>query len=641
MTEGESMKAEERPSDPARLSALRRIPLRTRLILAFVVLIISSASATIMIGNTVFGRKFDEIASDLVTLNARLASHVIDLRLERMRLAAQKIAAQSAGAAPLALKGLAAEEVPLDFILLLRSENVSVLVQFPFDARATARKPEAVIYPAGSSWRIVPQSLLPVLEKALNDNAPVSGLAATSGLEVNELTGRSREGDCLLAVAAAPPAKPGDYAVLLGCVLNGRTELLKQLQRLILGERKESLILSIYLGNYPIAALNEKGSIHADAVSRTAETMFLRGEPLDRAATVRGEGFNAAFVPLRDATGRAIGMLGVANSEDAVADVRKRTILLFSSLIAGGMVFGFIMTFLFSRWLVSPISRLAEGMSRVADGDLNYRVRIESEDELGKLAGAFNQTVRAVKERDLKLREMTDSRLTQVEKQVSIGRLAAGVAHEINNPLTAILTLSSLWLRKIPRDDPRRGDLEIVVAETARCREIVRSLLDFARERPMEKHEVDVNGLVRETVLLAKKYEAMSIAKIELQLCAVPLLVNADAKLLQQVLMNLLLNAAEASQRGGAVRVETDEDSSGHFAQVKVVDKGKGIRKEDIDRVFEPFFTTKGAGKGTGLGLSVSLGIVRKHEGTIEIESREGEGTTVTVLLPRIEGVAS
>jgi signal transduction histidine kinase len=133
----------------------------------------------------------------------------------------------------------------------------------------------------------------------------------------------------------------------------------------------------------------------------------------------------------------------------------------------------------------------------------------------------------------------------------------------------------------------------------------------------------------------------MSIAKIELQLCAVPLLVNADAKLLQQVLMNLLLNAAEASQRGGAVRVETDEDSSGHFAQVKVVDKGKGIRKEDIDRVFEPFFTTKGAGKGTGLGLSVSLGIVRKHEGTIEIESREGEGTTVTVLLPRIEGVAS
>jgi signal transduction histidine kinase len=116
----------------------------------------------------------------------------------------------------------------------------------------------------------------------------------------------------------------------------------------------------------------------------------------------------------------------------------------------------------------------------------------------------------------------------------------------------------------------------------------------------------------------------------------VPLIVNADAKLLRQVFINLLLNSAEAVDQGGIVRVETDEDSSGGFVQVIIIDNGKGIPKEHLERVFEPFFTTKSAGKGTGLGLSVSLGIVQKHGGTIEIQSEAGKGTTVMVLLPRV-----
>jgi two-component system NtrC family sensor kinase len=343
----------------------------------------------------------------------------------------------------------------------------------------------------------------------------------------------------------------------------------------------------------------------------------------------------AAYLPLRDPSGTVVGMLGLESSADGVAEVGRRTTALFSGLIVAGMVFGLIMTLLFSAWLVSPIAQLAEGVSRVAAGDLDHKVRIESPDELGKLARAFNRMVCAVKERDHKLREMTESRLTQVEKQVSIGRLAAGVAHEINNPLTAILTLSSLWLKKMPLDDPRRESLEIIVTETSRCREIVRSLLDFAQERPIEKRVIDMNVIVREALRLADKYDSMANLKVEQAIAPVMLLVNADMKLLEQVFINLLLNAAQASEPGGVVRVETDEDSSGGFVQVRVIDKGKGIPKEHINRVFEPFFTTKGTGKGTGLGLSVSLGIVQKHEGVIEIESEEGEGTTVTVLLPR------
>jgi two-component system NtrC family sensor kinase len=245
--------------------------------------------------------------------------------------------------------------------------------------------------------------------------------------------------------------------------------------------------------------------------------------------------------------------------------------------------------------------------------------------------------VRAVKERDNKQREMTADRLSAVERQVSAGRLAAGVAHEINNPLTAVLSLSSLLLKKAAPDAPEREDLEIILAETTRCREIVKGLLDFARERPMAKRIADLREVLRDTMRLTAKYEPLKAVTLETRFPDYPLYVNGDPKLLQQVFTNLLTNAAEACEGGGTVRLTADEDASGGFVEVRFADTGKGIPAEHQPRIFEPFFTTKGARKGTGLGLSVSLGIVQKHEGTIDVRSDEGRGTTVTVTLPRWE----
>ncbi|MBN2170474.1 MAG: HAMP domain-containing protein, partial [Candidatus Krumholzibacteriota bacterium] len=362
----------------------------------------------------------------------------------------------------------------------------------------------------------------------------------------------------------------------------------------------------------------------------------LAGErPSTGATEVLGGGWYAAYEPLRGWRGDAVGILGVGGREAAYADLRRQTVTLFAGLIALGMIFGFIMTYTFSGLLIRPVADLAEGMHRVAHGDLGYKVRIESADELGKLATAFNRMVRAIRQRDIRLREMTEERLSQVEKQVSIGRLAAGVAHEINNPLTSILSLSMLALRDLEEDDPRREDLQIVVEETDRCREIVRALLDFARERPPESRRVDLNQVIRDTLVLTSKYEGMEKLRVILKLTDEPLLVHGDPKQLQQVFTNLITNAVGAVGAGGDVTISSDEDSSGGYAVVRVMDTGKGIRKEDLDRVFEPFFTTKAGGRGTGLGLSVSLGIVRKHDGTIDIESEEGYGTTVSVYLPR------
>jgi len=281
------------------------------------------------------------------------------------------------------------------------------------------------------------------------------------------------------------------------------------------------------------------------------------------------------------------------------------------------------------------VAELAAGMARVADGELDLEVRVDSADELGQLSQAFNVMVRGVKERDRRLREATSEKLSQVEKQVSVGRLAAGVAHEINNPMTAILSLSMMLRRSLPADDPRRKDLDIVVTETQRCRDIVRHLLDFAQERPPEKQVVDVNEVMRETLSLTARYDALQQARVEVRLAEGPLQVDADPKQLQQVFTNLILNAAEALPAGGTITIRSGEDSGGGSVQVEVADDGRGIPRECLARVFEPFFTTKGRGQGTGLGLSVSLGIVQKHGGAIDIESEPDRGTTVRVALPK------
>ncbi|MBI5528140.1 MAG: cache domain-containing protein [Deltaproteobacteria bacterium] len=623
----------------ALLRLVRRMPLRTRLVLAFVILILSSASATIAIGNSVFGGKVDELARDVVTLYSKLASQVLDARLERMRLVVKDVASRRAdGADALALCRMAITEVPADFLVVRGADGATVLMTVARDGAADA--PRCATMEAGGTASVSPpRDLLPAQGgQSEKDNSAKAGIAVLDAVAARSLGLTQQDGGSMTAVAGAPIN--GSGFALLGYVLNGRVDILSQAQQLVPTQRKERLMATLFLGDRRIASTKPE-AVGTRADAGVAETVIGKGMPFAGVARVIDENFYAAYVPIRDLGGSIVGMMGIGTNEDAYAEVRHRTTTLFSSLIAGGMIFGFIMTFLFSMWLVSPVGQLAEGMSRVAEGDLNYKVRIESADELGKLARAFNQMVRAVKERDHRLREMTESRLSAVEKQISVGRLAAGVAHEINNPLTAILSLSSLWLKKMPETDPRREDLEIIVTETSRCREIVRNLLDFARERPTEKQVVDINKVVRDTLVLANKYDSMENVAIETDLSPLPLRVNADPKLLQQVLTNLLLNGAEAAGRGGSVRIATDEDSSGGFVQVQVADRGKGIPKEHINRVFEPFFTTKGTGKGTGLGLSVSLGIVQRHDGTIEIESEDGRGTTVTVVLPRVTEVQS
>ena len=181
-------------------------------------------------------------------------------------------------------------------------------------------------------------------------------------------------------------------------------------------------------------------------------------------------------------------------------------------------------------------------------------------------------------------------------------------------------------------DDQDRQDLELIIRETKRVREIVRGLLDFARETPSHKTQLNVNDVLRQTVKLLGKREAFQSIYIVEDLAESLPLVSGDKSQLQQVFLNLTLNACEAMAQGGTLMVSTATASE--KIVVKVIDTGAGIKREHLDQIFEPFFTTKPVGKGTGLGLSVSYGIIQQHGGTLEVDSEVGKGSTFTVSLP-------
>jgi len=222
--------------------------------------------------------------------------------------------------------------------------------------------------------------------------------------------------------------------------------------------------------------------------------------------------------------------------------------------------------------------------------------------------------------------------MMQQEKLASVGRLAAGVAHEINNPLTTILTTAMLLQEDFAPDEPLFKDLKTIADETLRCRRIVTNLLDFAKQSKPSKKQSDVNMLVRESVALIRKQAAFKDVEVgQFYSDSMPD-VYLDKNQIQQCIINLGLNAIEATDSGGRVSFETSFLADSGTVAIVVRDTGEGISEEDMKKLFEPFFTTKDT--GTGLGLAITHGFVQQHGGAIEVESKEGEGTAFTIRLP-------
>lgn len=643
--------------------------LRTRLVAAFTILIVTSASATILIGATIFGERITaqaiattKVGRGVVAFNLASRQHCL-----AEGAAAAAVMADEGGPVGGLCRVFDTLGARADFVLVHHPGSTALVrraaacsggpggglgtasgVAASDDAGAAAHaRPVTGGVRGGAAACRCAVTDLPrgALVSALGDvlstvsqrGVAASGFGVLDAQQMQLLGYPNDQGTGILFLAATPLPGDGDGQVLIGALLDSRADLLLDPLELLWSHEETPYEVWLFTPHSCVANAPGAGGRTSHAAAGVRDGVLQQGLAPAGLMRVDGREFYAAYAPLTDVLGRPVAGLGVGVEAAPYSRPQNRTVTLFGGIIAAGMVFGFLMTYLFSAWLVRPIGELATGMDRVASGDLTYKVRYRSKDDLGKLVRAFNRMVRNVKERDIRLRDMNERRLSHMEKQVSIGRLAAGVAHEINNPMTSILSLSMVMRKEVGPDARHAEHLDIIVEEATRCRSIVRSLLDFARERPVQWEVAEIHDILDETLTLVRRYEGMDRVETIVEPFPEPLYVSCDPKQLQQVFTNLLTNAAEAmSEGGGRVTVRTDEDASGGYLLVQVIDEGAGMTPEDLERAFEPFFTTKGAHKGTGLGLSVSLGIIRKHNGTLEIQSEFGRGTTVTVQLPRV-----
>jgi len=234
--------------------------------------------------------------------------------------------------------------------------------------------------------------------------------------------------------------------------------------------------------------------------------------------------------------------------------------------------------------------------------------------------------------------ELSQAQLIQSEKMAALGQLAGGAAHELNNPLSAVLGFAQILMTEIPEDSPWRDDLKTIEESAQRCKKIVTSLLSFSRQYQFDFQPVNVSEVVEETVRLCEHQISLTNVKIVKNYAKNLPLINASLPHLQQVFFNIILNAQQAMPEGGTLTIATDYQEPGSI-EISFIDTGVGIEKENLNRIFEPFFTTKEVGKGTGLGLSVSQGIVQKHNGSIRVESEgKGKGAKFVVTLPILKG---
>ena len=345
--------------------------------------------------------------------------------------------------------------------------------------------------------------------------------------------------------------------------------------------------------------------------------------------------------------------ISLASSEQNVAE-STRQVLLYTILAVLGVA---ILSAAFVRHMLGgPLKALTAGTRAIGSGDFSHQIKVDSSGELRDLATSFNtmsqQLLEARKEIDAwtrtlearveeKTRQLSGAQdeMLRVERMASIGKLAAVVAHEINNPLAGILTYAKLLKKRLSREstvDPENiSMLDLVESESRRCGEIVKNLMTFARPTSMNREPADVNAIIDRCVRLVQ--HQLRLKNIELHLDLEPALgtVRCDQGQIEQVILALVINAIDAMSNGGNLSIFTRLLPSSSDVQIEVRDDGVGMPPEILEKLFEPFFTTKEHGRGLGLGLAISRNIVDRHAGKIAVNSKLGQGTSIVITLPK------
>lgn len=468
-------------------------------------------------------------------------------------------------------------------------------------------------------------------------------------------TATTREERGLLLVAAAPLRSADGHivgALLAGQLLNADARLVDTITRIVY-EREQRGAATIFLDDVRIAtSLRGQGGERAvgSLMSQAVAAVVLQQQrPWSERAFVLNDWYLSAYEPIRDPGGATIGALYVGMPERPYLVVRTNINLVFTAVLAFVALIGIALAGWISSRLARPVRALAEGARRMAGGERIAPIIVTSNDEIGLLADEFNAMSRQVSsfnsrleqkvaERSAQLQEKgqqllaAQADLARAERLSGLGLLAAGVAHEINNPLAVIRGNAELLQEIIPDGAEGGEEVEEIMAESARIERIVANLRVFSRSGLKRVTRFSAGELL-DTILDQLGHQiSLEEFRVVRNYRGKDSAVEGDSDQLRQVFTNLILNGLQAMPEGGELVLDMQMESDGATLAITVADSGCGISTEHREKLFTPFFSTKA--RGTGLGLAVSYGIIKDHGGEIRVSSRTGQGTLFTVVLP-------
>jgi two-component system, NtrC family, sensor kinase len=509
-----------------------------------------------------------------------------------------------------------------------------------------------------SSPQIISREILLREGKDLADKAAIDIKPTLKSAE----SSNKRETNGIILKAASPilDEKNNLLGVLYGGVLINRNyEIVDRVKEMVYrGEKykgRETGTATIFQHDLRVSTnvKNEDGSraIGTRVSKKVSDAVLKNGKSYIDRAFVVNDWYITAYEPIKNFKNQIIGILYVGMLEKPYIDTAHKVMITFTFMASMLVILLLVLLYFSTNRIITPLLKIVEATQKIAKGDLSHKVKVNSKDEIGYLAESFNKMTddldaankkliewgktleKKVEERTKELREM-QAHLIQSEKLASLGKLAAGVAHEINNPLGGILIYSHLILEDIDKDTPYYDNLRKIVKETSRCKEIVKGLLEFARPKEPETSIVDINNVVEKALSIIETKTLFQNIKIKKKYSSSLPKITADSAQLQQVFINIIINAAEAMDGNGSLTIETGVNDQEKQIYICFQDTGPGIPDEVKNRLFEPFFTTKEVGKGTGLGLAISYSFIRKHNGTIEVKSKVNEGSMFIVKLP-------
>jgi len=487
-----------------------------------------------------------------------------------------------------------------------------------------------------------------------SENPEIAERARIKLLPTKRATPRpeSEEFSGMALAAAVPIFDAGNFHGVLygGVLINRNQEIVDRVRDTVFQNeiyKGQSIgTATIFLKDIRISTnvLNPDGNraIGTVASEEVTKHVLTEGKKWTDRAFVVNDWYITAYEPIEDIFGQKVGMLYVGVLEAKYADVRWKALSLFILITVAGMVLALGLGYIIANKMSRPVQQLIEASHQVSQGNFAPEIGPISKSEIGVLQKTFKEMVTSIQERDKRQRVESEIKLLQSEKQASVGKLAGGVAHEINNPLTGIVTFTHMLLRRNDIPEEVRTDLETIAQETERVRKIVKGLLDFSRQTELDREPTDVNRLVRQAITLVENQALIKGVNLTFEPGDGLSMVTLDRNQMQSVLLNIIINALDATDPGGSITITTNIGISTskpgqQGIEILCTDTGCGIPPENLNRLFDPFFTTKEVGHGTGLGLSVSYGIVERHGGTIWVQSKVGKGSTFKVWLPTEE----